>query len=64
MKTVRHLQLAAEGNYCRKLTDSAPEWPSVAKFPPPDASVMPKNNFAEWSTVGKFTFVISMGREG
>jgi hypothetical protein len=42
-----------EGSYCRKSTESDPEWPSVAKFPPLDASIMARQIFPRGDRSGE-----------
>jgi hypothetical protein len=64
MKTARRHQLAAAGNYCRKSTESSPEWPSVAKFPPPGASIRPRQIFPRGDRSGEIWHFREVGGEG
>jgi hypothetical protein len=52
-----------EGNYCRKSTESAPEWPSVAKFPPLDVSIMPRQIFPRGDRSGEIWHFGEVGGE-
>jgi hypothetical protein len=52
------------GTYFEKSTESAPEWPSVAKFPPPGASVMARQIFPRGDRSGEIWHFGEVGGEG
>jgi hypothetical protein len=52
------------GTYFEKSTESAPEWPSVAKFPPPGASIMSRQIFPRGDRSGEIWHFREVGGEG